>query len=79
MTDIRFMSQEDLKKELELVKDRFKSIESDWVFQERCRIYQTDENKLLARLNARANQLRCRLKYAFNWLYPDNKAHNWMI
>jgi hypothetical protein len=79
MTEIKSMTQEDLKRELEVIKDRFRSIESDWVFQDRCQIYQSDENKLLANLNARVNQIRCRLKYTFNWLDPDNRAGNWMI
>ena len=79
MQQLKEMSAEDLKRELGLIKDRFRLMESDWVFQERCGVYQSDENKLLASLNARVNQIRCRLKYAFYWLDPDNKAANWMI
>lgn len=79
MEQVNRMSLDDLRRELEVIKDRFRSIELDWVFQERCGIYQSDENKLLAQLNVRVNQIRCRLKYAFNWLDPDNRAGNWMI
>lgn len=79
MQQIKEMGADDLKRELEIIKDQFRSMESDWVFQERLGIYQSHENKLVASLNARVNQIRCRLKYAFYWLDPDNKAANWMI
>lgn len=79
MQHVKEMGADDLKLELELIKDQFRSMESDWVFQERCGVYQSDENRLLAKLNARVNQIRSRLKYSFYWLDPDNKAANWMI
>lgn len=79
MQQIKEMHADELRQELEAIKDKFRLMESDWVFQQRCGIYQTDENKLLASLNARVNQIRCRLKYAFYWLDPENKAANWMI
>lgn len=79
MLHVKEMDAENLKLELEVIKDQFRSMESDWVFQERCGIYQSDENRLLAQLNARVNRIRCRLKYTFNWLDPDNRAGNWMI
>lgn len=79
MQKLKEMSAEDLRHELEEIKDRFRLMESDWVFQEQCGIYQSDENRLMAQLNARVNRIRCRLKYTFNWLDPDNRAGNWMI